>query len=315
MAITTTSLLPPPVQQAFNERLLAIQQPNLIHLLPAMKFRLPRNKGNILRMRRPNKLGTAKVPLGNSGVTPPSQSLSAVDIDVKVDWYGGWVEINEQVTLQAQDRPLTYAAMLLGQQLRETEDELIRDMLASTASVLNCVGGVNGDNPTEISRNDIDNIYRVLIGSDAKTIMHNIEGQDKFGTAPVRNAFLALCHTDLTQDLNGVSGFINASQYPSQAGLLQAEYGSAGNLRFLVTSIGSVSANASDSGNDVYNISCVGQEAYGIVDQDGANSEFIYRDPMYDGPLAQNSTAGWKTAFGTRILNELWVLNLRATLS
>ena len=28
--------------------------------------------------------------------------------------------------------------------MRETEDELIRNMLASTASVINCTGGVNG---------------------------------------------------------------------------------------------------------------------------------------------------------------------------
>lgn len=30
---------------------------------------------------------------------------------------------------------------------RETEDQLIRDMLEATASIINCVGGVNGDNP------------------------------------------------------------------------------------------------------------------------------------------------------------------------
>lgn len=36
---------------------------------------------------------------------------------------------------------------LLGQAMRETEDEITRDMLAATAGFINCVGGVNGDNP------------------------------------------------------------------------------------------------------------------------------------------------------------------------
>ena len=315
MAITTTSLLPPPVQQAFNDRLLAIRQPNFIHALPAMKYVMDRNSGNTMRFRRYNKLGTAKVPLGNTGVTPPSKSLSAVDIDAKIDWYGDWIEINEQVTLQAQDRPLTEAALLLGQELYETEDELIRDMLASTASVINSVNGVNADNPTDISREDVDQVVRVLLGNDAKTLMENIEAENKFGTAPIRNAYLALCNSDLSADLNGVSGFISASQYPNQEGLLSAEWGSVGNLRFLISSIGSVSSNASNNGNDVYNIFCVGQESYGIVDQDGGYAEFIYRDPMYNGPLALNATAAWKTAFVPRILNDLWVINLRATLS
>jgi len=97
MAITTTSVLPPPVQQAFNNKLLSIPVPLLIHCLPAMKTRHDRASGNIHRFRRYNKLQTAKVPLGNTGVTPPSSTLSAVDIDAQIDFYGSWVEINEQV--------------------------------------------------------------------------------------------------------------------------------------------------------------------------------------------------------------------------
>lgn len=65
--------------------------------------------------------------------------------------------------------------------MRETEDELIRNMLASTASVINCTGGVNGDNPTELSRSDIDATILALLGNDAIMISDNIEGTLKFG--------------------------------------------------------------------------------------------------------------------------------------
>lgn len=64
---------------------------------------MPRNGGTTLRMRRYNPLNTAMVPLGNSGVTPPPQNLTAVDIDAKLSFYGTYVTINEQVTLQNQD--------------------------------------------------------------------------------------------------------------------------------------------------------------------------------------------------------------------
>ena len=40
---------------------------------------MPRNGGTTLRMRRYNPLNTAMVPLGNTGVTPPAQALTAVD--------------------------------------------------------------------------------------------------------------------------------------------------------------------------------------------------------------------------------------------
>jgi len=188
-------------------------------------------------------------------------------------------------------------------------------MLAATASVINSVGGVNGDNPTELTRSDVDQVVMALLGNDAKSIFENIEGEDKFGTAPVRNSFMALTHTDLSADLNNVAGFIPSAQYPSQKNILQAEYGSVSQLRFMLSSIGSITSAASNNGSDVYNIFCVGQEAYGIIEQDGATAEFIYLPPQYSGPLALNSSAAWKMAFVPRILNDLWVLNLRATRS
>lgn len=65
--------------------------------------------------------------------------------------------------------------------LRQTEDQLTRDMLAAGAAFINCVGGVNGDNPTEITQADTQVIVRTLLDNNAYTIMDNIEGENKFG--------------------------------------------------------------------------------------------------------------------------------------
>jgi N4-gp56 family major capsid protein len=218
-------------------------------------------------------------------------------------------------TLQNQDPVLNECAARLGVSLRQTEDQLTRDMLASTASFINCTGGVNGDVPTEITRSDVDTIVRALLNNNAYTIMDNIEGEDKFGTAPVRDAYFALCSTQLTGNLDNVAGFIHKNNYPAPMNALRSEWGSIGNLRFLVSSIGSVSANASSLGADVYNIFCVGMEAYACIEQDGYSASFIYRPPIYDGPLALNASVGYKFAEVPRITNDLWVLNLRATLA
>jgi N4-gp56 family major capsid protein len=135
--------------------------------------------------------------------------------------------------------------------------------------------------------------------------MDGIEGQDKFGTAPIRDAYFALCHTDLTSDLDNVSGFVQKNQYPAPMNALQSEWGAVGNLRFLVSSIGSVSMNASSLGNNVYNIFCVGMEAYACVEQDGYSAQFIYLPPQFSGPLALNSSVGYKFAEVPRITNDL----------
>ena len=314
MAITTTSSLPAPVQQSFSYKLLSVPVPNMIHKIPAMLKKMPRNGGTTLRMRRYNPLNVALVPLGNTGVTPPAQNLTAVDIDAKISFYGTYVILNEQVTLQNQDPVLNECAARLGVSLRQTEDQLTRDMLAGTAAFINCVSGTNGDNPTDLSRSDVDDVVRALLGNNAYTILDNIEGDDKFGTSPVRDAYFAMCHTDLSKDMDNVSGFIQKNQYPSPMNALRSEWGSIGNLRFLISSIGSITPNASSLGENVYNIFCVGMEAYACVEQDGYSASFIYRPPIYDGPLALNASVGYKFAEVPRILNDLWVLNLRCTL-
>ena len=312
-SITTTSVLPAPVQQSFSYKLLSVPVPNFIYKIPAMLKEFPRNGGTTLRMRRYNPLNSALVPLGNTGVTPPPQQLTAVDIDAKMDFYGTYILLNEQVTLQNQDPVLNEAAARLGVSLRQTEDELTRNMLAATASFINCTGGVNGDNPTEITRSDVDEVVRTLLDADAYTILDNIEGEDKFGTAPVRDAYFALTSTNLTGDLDNVSGFIHKNQYPAPMDALRSEWGAIGNLRFLVSSIGSTTPNASLSGATIFNIFCVGLEAYTCIEQDGYSAQFLYRPPIYDGPLALNASVGYKFAEVPRITNDEWIINLRCT--
>ena len=169
------------------------------------------------------------------------------------------------------------------------------------------------DNPTEPNRSDVDNVIQTLAGNNAYTIEDNIEGDDKFGTAPVRDAYFALGSTDLIRSIENVSGFVAKAQYPYQATVLRPEWGSVSNLRFLLSSIGSVTPNASALGANVYNMFCVGMEAYACIEQDGYSAQFIYRPPIYDGPLALNASCGWKMAEVPRITNDAWVINLRMT--
>ena len=103
MSITTTTTLPAPLQASFSMKLLSVPTPYLVHKIPADLKTMPRNGGTTLRMRRYNQLATAMVPLGNSGVTPPPQNLTAVNVDAAMSFYGTYILMNEQVTLQAQD--------------------------------------------------------------------------------------------------------------------------------------------------------------------------------------------------------------------
>jgi N4-gp56 family major capsid protein len=313
--IVTNTTMPLPVQQACATKLLAVKTPYLIHSIPATKKYLPRNSGRTLRFIRYNTLPTATVPLGDSGVMPPPTTLSNVFIDATPSWYGQYLILNEQVELQHQDPVLNEATIQLGISMRKSEDELMRNMMAATATSIDCVGGANGDSPTEITDSDISTVIAMLAGNDAHTILDSIEGANKFGTAPIAASFFGLCHSDLTVDLRTVSGFVTTENYPNQNGVLRSEFGAAQNIRFLYSSAGSKTSSASASGASVYDIFVCGMEAIACVEQDGASAKFIYRDPMFDTALALNATVSYKFAQVPVILNDEWVIKLRATLN
>ena len=190
-------------------------------------------------------------------------------------------------------------------------------MLASTASFINCVGGFNGDVPTEMSRSDVDTAVTTLLSANAYTIMDQIEGADKFGTGPIRRAYFGLTNTDMcgSRGLDNVAGFIHSANYQNNRNVLDSEWGSIGSVRFLVSSIAPTVTAGSSAGATVYSNFIIGMQSYGIVHQDGYTSTFVYRPAIYSGPLAQNITVGWKSAMVPRIFNDQWLLNLRCTLA
>lgn len=167
------------------------------------------------------------------------------------------------------------------------------------------------DNPTEITRADCDIVVRTLRGNNAYSFLSGIEGENKFGTAPVRDAYFGLGHTDMIGQLDAVQGFVQKWNYPSMGSTLDSEWGTVANIRFLLSSIGSTTPNASLLGSTVYNNIVCGRESFAAIEQDGYSAQFIYRAPIYDGPLALNASVGYKFAEVPRILNDQWV-KLRA---
>jgi N4-gp56 family major capsid protein len=187
-------------------------------------------------------------------------------------------------------------------------------MLASTASVYNCTFGGNGDRPTEIMIDDVREITSALVSANAYMILDNIEGAEKFNTAPVRDAYFCLSHSDMLKEIEQIPQFQHKAAYPNPLKTLRSEWGTVANLRFLLSSIGSKTLNGSALNRTVYNNFVVGMEAYANIKQDGYSSTFLYVPPIYSGPLAMNCSIGWKMATCPRITNDLWVLNLRSTL-
>lgn len=308
------STMPPQIQQRYNDKLLSTPERNLIHGLGAVPIELPDNMGFIDRQSRYDALDTFEVPLDDAQNNPPSQQLNRVDVDCRVRVYSTYVVLTRQVTITNEDPVLNSAAARLGQAGRETSDILMRDNLESSASVINCVAGSNGDLPTEMEISDLDDVVALLQENDGEYLTDMLPGELKIGTSPVGDSYLMVCHSRMIPVLNGVSGFIRKFQYPNVSETLGSEWGAVNNIRAFQSSQGSITPNASLNGNDIANCFVMAKEAHKVVFQAGGKMKFIYLPPGYNNdPGMLRSTAACTMYQGQCITNDLWIQNLRST--
>lgn len=310
MTMTTVAVLPPAVREYYDRLLLMTAFPKLIHTKFAQKRILPTKSGDTVVFRRYAQLSTVPIPLVD-GITPPGAPLSVTDIKARVDFYGNFVTFTNQVELTVEDRVLNEATKLLAQNMGQTIDEVTRDVLASTSSVLQCSNGTNGATPTELTKADIDAAVMTLLANDAEMITEVVTASNLFATSPIRPAFWGFIDTALLDDLENVANFVNTANY-AKRDEQDAEWGATGNVRWMYTSVGSVSAATPP----VYNNFIVGKEAYAVVHL-GSESGDFYVEPLGSAgaadPLHQRGSVGWQHPFVARILNDSFMVNLMAT--
>lgn len=309
--LTTTAQVDPAVALFYDRNLIEAARPELVHECCAQFRPIPKKSGNTIKFRRYSNLSVADTPL-TEGVTPPGQALAKTDITATISWYGDFVHVTDVVDATVEDPELTVASQKLGFQMGQTRDKIVRDVLAACASSSNATKGSNGNTPTEITRDDIDSVVKTLLSSNAKMTTPAIPAGEGVGTAPVRRAYWGIADTDLVDDLEAVEGFKSISEYASQSGTAEAEWGATGNVRWLLTSEGYVTEDTPA----VYRLPILGRDAYGVTELTDASANNIIK-PFGSGgsadPLNQRASSGWKMGFVARILNDNFMHVLKVT--
>ena len=311
------SSLPPAVNTYFNKAVLAFEQPGLIYGLFPQRDVKPTKTGSHYRYEKISKLPRATVPLGEDFQSPPGVTVSNVFFDAKIDFYGTWMRVHKQVTLTNDCPVLNEFAKRLGVSLRETVDELLCAVLASTSSSVNAVGGISTDNPTELTASDLDNVVRALKNNSAQLMTQEIEATEKISTAGVRPAYWMLSSTELIGNFERITNWQPFTSYSSSIRALRDEWGAYGSIRVLITGAhynSNISANASKDGFDVYNNFVIAKEAFSHIEQEQAGPQYIYIDPLVaGGPLALYGTVGYTTSFSGKVLQDKWLAKVRCT--
>lgn len=196
-----------------------------------------------------------------------------------------------------------------------SQDQLIRDAMSATTSFFNCTYGQDGDNPTELTAQDVQLVNQYLLAQNAMKFTRGFEGENKFGTSPIAASYMALGHTDLLSQLYNLSDFIPSHRYSNHTPVFPAEVGYTEYFRWCLSSVGLIEVNASALGADVYDIFMLGREAMGDVELSGYGVQLIYSSPEVVEPrfrTASSLAVKWSQA--PTILNDQWVVKLRCTI-
>jgi len=180
---------------------------------------------------------------------------------------------------------------------------LTRDVLVAGSTTRNCSGGSNEQTPTELTAGDFGAMTKTLRNNSARFTAPMIKAKTGQGTSPVRAAFWGMAHTYLEDDIEDCTGFRSVSNYPAQQSVMEAEWGNVKNVRLLTSPIAHPGTSA--DADSTYRIPIVGQHAYGVIKLQRGDVKWVYHSPeKAGGALEQYWTAGWKTLFTAKILND-----------
>lgn len=317
--MTDTAIISPAVNAYFNKLLLVRNKPRLVHGLFADRQTLPGGTGKTIVWRRFAQLATATTEI-LEGITPPGKYLSKQDIRATVAQYMDFIHITDVLEFTCESAILNVGVSELNDQMHRTEDELVRNVLVSTASTLTAS---NGDpTPAALNETDIDTISNTLLDNDSQPVTPLIRASVGQGTSPVLPSFWAIMNTALNTDLKAVVGFMNTSEYANQGTVLESERGSVNEVRFLASSVahkeGSSSEAFPSTAGSYFYIPVIARHAYGVVSLEKANAKLIIHPRGSAGsadPGDQRQTAAWKFMNVCRILNDNNIIVLKVTVA
>jgi N4-gp56 family major capsid protein len=303
MAITTTGNIDAGVVVFYDRLLLERARPYLVHTLFGQKRRIPQGNSSTIKMRRYTNLSPALTPI-TEGVTPTAEALSKTDIQATLQTYGKLVVITDKLQLTVGDDIMHETTDLLAQNMAETLDLITRNIIIASASQVNAVSGGNGNNPTEITLDDIDDVVSTLAANNGRRFTPTVTATQDYGQTTVRPAYWGIFHPDIYRDIKAIPTYASREKYHQQGDLLQAETGATDDVRWVMTSFGFKTEDATP----IYKLPIMAQNSYGCIELDGEAARMFIRPFGYgDDPLEQRMQMGWKSYYTARLLNDTWL--------
>ena len=237
-----------------QRKFLEIAKRNLVFARFAQKESKEKNSGLEVRWKKFEKLSLPLVPLAE-GLKPPADTLTQSIIKLKLNQFGSYIATTDVLVAAAEDPIiqtiidrqgvqaaelldyLTYLHMRTGTQAAYATGESTKNRANVTFNIGMNLGAQAAADANKIYRTELlDKAIRVLEYNEARKIAKQMTPSPDYGTTPVPEAFVAVCHTDFRKDLEMMPGFIPYQKYANGAmQMLPGELGAVGSIRFILT--------------------------------------------------------------------------------
>lgn len=309
----------------------------LVHAVPelilekyAMVQAVPKNTGQVIKWRRaiPFQVSTEQLV---EGITPAPMGLEYEDVTGVLAQYGSWVPFTDVVADTHEDPNLRTMTQLAGEQAGLTKERILWNMMIGGTNVI--YSGTATSRATVVAPLDLADIrqaQRTLKVALAKPLTKMLTAGSGIATQPVAGGYIAIGHTNLTEDVSNMPGFVPVESYSQSSAVLSAyEVGKVESIRFILAphftnfpGAGGSSSTVLNTGGkaDVYPLVIFGQDAFAATPLKGMDSARVAvvnpkMGVSYEDPLGQRGFVAWKFWYSAVRLNEAWIVRIETAAS
>lgn len=350
MSVTTQTQIGGPVNVVYQANVLRRAQMVCPYFVGTVPATISQNSGTFTakwrRYEHLTPVTTALSEITGSLAFPTRTAVqpTVTDVTATVQKYGNFIFLNEEVDLVNITPTVVELTGVLGEnagrslnrlQRNEEEDNATQLFAGSSITTASNVTGLAGAG--FLSRTQIARTVNAINRNDAMKFMPQTTGSTNIGTAPVRESYWGICHTDTEEDIRALTGFNGVETYAGQTETVPGEFGHVGGVRWVSTTEATIDAGSGASATasatadgrstsnryDNYTSIILGREAVGSLGLSAEHVRTIYKptdnlpavmlikhDRGTSGaadPLNEVGSVGWKSWHAPKILNSSWI--------
>ena len=321
MALQTTASagLSDEMKTFYDRMLLERTVPKLVHSMFAQVKRIPRNGGKTIEWRKVSALSTATTPLVEGTLYSDLKNLTVTAITGTVAQYGDAVGFSDLVDVVAIDPLLAETTKILAEQAAQTIDELVRDTLVAGTTVeyanqaANRAAVAAGDDFAQM-----DGAGSTQTGGSLADLRLIVLTLELNRARRIGGFYQVITHTRVMFDIQATTEWRELQLYNQTNRIIDGSVGEIYGLKIWTSDVAKVFTAGGAGGIDVYSMLVFAEDAFGTVHLAEGNLQTIFKPLGSAGtsdPLDQQQTLGWKVTFGTKILQQAFMLRYECAVS